>query len=42
MQSASNSVGEPSTLKPKLRALFRPQGEGWQVVEVKDEGTSAG
>lgn len=33
---------EPSTLKPKLRALFRPQGEGWQVVEVKDEGTSAG
>ena len=33
---------EPSTLKPKLRALFRPQGEGWQIVEVKDEGTSAG
>jgi len=33
---------EPSTLKPKLRALFRPQGEGWQVVEVTDEGTSAG
>lgn len=33
---------EPSTLKPKLRALFRPQGEGWQVVEVNDEGTSAG
>ncbi len=33
---------EPSTLKPKLRALFRSQGEGWQVVEVKDEGTSAG
>jgi hypothetical protein len=21
---------EPSTLKPKLRALFRPQGEGWR------------
>lgn len=33
---------EPSALKPKLRALFRPQGEGWQVVEVTDEGTSAG
>ncbi|WP_414615570.1 hypothetical protein [Stenotrophomonas geniculata] len=33
---------EPSTLKPKLRTLFRPQGEGWQVVEVTDEGTSAG
>jgi len=33
---------EPSTLKPKLRALFRSQREGWQVVEVKDEGTSAG
>ncbi|MFI8718604.1 hypothetical protein ACIGHF_12100 [Stenotrophomonas sp. NPDC077464] len=45
---AQGSIGgqptkdEPSTLKPKLRALFRPQGEGWQVVEVKDEGTSAG
>jgi len=36
------TTDEPSTLKPKLRALFRPQGEGWQVVEVKDEGTSAG
>jgi len=33
---------EPSTLKPKLRAVFRPQGEGWQPVEVRDEGTSAG
>ncbi len=45
---AQGSIGgqpakpEPGTLKPKLRALFRPQGEGWQVVEVKDEGTSAG
>jgi len=45
---AQGSIGgqpskpEPSTLKPKLRALFRPQGEGWQVVEVTDEGTSAG
>ncbi|CEE84508.1 hypothetical protein LN96_14845 [Xanthomonas citri pv. citri] len=45
---AQGSIGgqptkpEPSTLKPKLRALFRPQGEGWQPVEVKDEGTSAG
>lgn len=33
---------EPGTLKPKLRAVFRPQGEGWQLVDVKDEGTSAG
>jgi hypothetical protein len=32
---------EPSTLKPKLRAVFRPQGEGWQVVDVKEEGSSA-
>ncbi len=45
---AQGSIGgqptkpEPSTLKPKLRALFHPQGEGWQVVEVTDEGTSAG
>lgn len=45
---AQGSIGgqptkpEPGTLKPKLRAVFRPQGEGWQVVEVKDEGTSVG
>jgi len=45
---AQGSIGgqptkpEPSTLRPKLRALFRPQGEGWHVVEVTDEGTSAG
>jgi hypothetical protein len=33
---------EPGTLKPKLRAVFRPKGDGWQPVEVRDEGTSAG
>lgn len=33
---------QPGELKPKLRVLFRPQGEGWLPVEVKDEGTSAG
>lgn len=29
-------------MKLKLAVTFRPQGEGWQPVEVKDEGTSAG
>ncbi|MGQ5314565.1 hypothetical protein ACULMH_13320 [Xanthomonas arboricola pv. corylina] len=33
---------EGKNMKVKMHVTFRPQGEGWQAVEVKDEGTSAG
>lgn len=39
--------GKPTTPEDKPMELnfhmtFRPHGEGWEPVEVKDEGTSAG
>ncbi|NIJ78150.1 hypothetical protein FHT08_003270 [Xanthomonas campestris] len=39
--------GQPTTPRPKemrldLRMRFRPDGEGWRVSEVTDEGTAAG
>ncbi|WP_254657749.1 hypothetical protein [Xanthomonas graminis] len=39
--------GQPTTpegrpMNLKLHVVFRPQGEGWQPVQVRDEGTSAG
>jgi len=33
---------EGKEMKVKVQVTFRPQGEGWQPVDVKDEGTSAG
>lgn len=33
---------EGKEMKVKMQVTFRPQGEGWQPVDVKDEGTSAG
>ncbi|MEA9920799.1 hypothetical protein [Xanthomonas campestris] len=45
---AAGSMGGQTTEagdKPmdlKFNMTFRPHGEGWEPVEVKDEGTSAG
>jgi hypothetical protein len=39
--------GQPTTPEPKemrlnLRMRFRPAGEGWEVIEVTDQGSAAG
>lgn len=39
--------GQPTTAEPKemrlnLRMRFRPAGEGWNVTEVTDQGSTAG
>lgn len=36
------SIQEGKEMKVKMQVTFRPQGDGWQPVDVKDEGTSAG
>lgn len=39
--------GQPTTpeareMRLKMRMTFRPAGEGWELIEMADEGTAAG
>ncbi len=45
---AQGSIGvrattpEPKEMRLNLRMRFRPAGEGWEVIEVTDQGSAAG